>query len=507
MFPVMTSGIQGVGQALGKVALQFGGLFQNSGFMGQLKTDMSLGVGLISQLASAVTPLVQAFVHVGAVAGPIVQALGTGLHSILASGLPAFLSGLVVNADGASKGIGAILSAVSGLLGPLGTLVGTVAGALGPALQEILPAILGLATALGSGLGQIITALMPGLGALIDALASALTPIVQALAPILTTVAQAVSGIVVALAPLLPPLGELIAQLLSGLMPAFHSLAPVLVQVAQTLLPPLMSIINALVPVIGSLTQGWVGVVQALVPLLPPLAQLIAQILQLIPPLMPLITLVIRLAASMDGQLAKAVATTVKALLSLIQPIMTGITWLDHLIGKVGSVGSSFGSVFGAIGSVVSNALSTLVGIVRGPINGVIGLIDQLISYLDSIHISIPSWVPVVGGASFGVSIPQIPMLAGGGLVLPRPGGALVNVAEAGQPEIVSPLPVLQRAMTAALAGSAAAGSSADNPLYAVLDLRLDGQHVDRVLVKFQRSGGVLQSVNTAIAASSLAGR
>jgi hypothetical protein len=99
-------------------------------------------------------------------------------------------------------------------------------------------------------------------------------------------------------------------------------------------------------------------------------------------------------------------------------------------------------------------------------------------------------------------------MLASGGLVMPQPGGTTVTVAEAGAPEIVTPLPAMQAAMTAALAaagshtggGAGAPGSSPGNPLYAVLDLRLNGEHIDRILVKFLKSGGTLQSVKMAVA-------
>ncbi len=100
-------------------------------------------------------------------------------------------------------------------------------------------------------------------------------------------------------------------------------------------------------------------------------------------------------------------------------------------------------------------------------------------------------------------------MLASGGLVMPQPGGVTVTVAEAGAPEIVTPIPAMVQAMTTAMvaaghapggSGAGAAGSSPGQPLYAVLDLKLNGQHIDKVLVQFQRTGGRLQSVAMAVA-------
>ena len=44
-----------------------------------------------------------------------------------------------------------------------------------------------------------------------------------------------------------------------------------------------------------------------------------------------------------------------------------------------------------------------------------IGLINKAIGALNSISVTIPDWVPVVGGNTFGIDIPTIPMLASGG--------------------------------------------------------------------------------------------
>ena len=44
-----------------------------------------------------------------------------------------------------------------------------------------------------------------------------------------------------------------------------------------------------------------------------------------------------------------------------------------------------------------------------------IGLINKAIGALNGISVTIPDWVPVVGGNTFGINIPTIPMLASGG--------------------------------------------------------------------------------------------
>jgi TP901 family phage tail tape measure protein len=175
--------------------------------------------------------------------------------------------------------------------------------------------------------------------------------------------------------------------------------------------------------------------------------------------------------------------------------------------GFLHDIEHGFESVFSGIGQAVSTGFNEAVAMGRAGIDAVISIVDDAIDALDSIHVSIPSWVPGIGGEGFGIHIPDIPMLAGGGLVMPQAGGTTVTVAEAGQPEIVSPLPALQQAIAAALAsagaasagGLAAAGGSPDQPLYLRLELTLDGQTIDRKLVSFLKSGGRLQSVAMAV--------
>ena len=92
---------------------------------------------------------------------------------------------------------------------------------------------------------------------------------------------------------------------------------------------------------------------------------------------------------------------------------------------------------------IFSGVWDTFVGIVKAPINAIIGLINGLIGAinmaiggLNSLKISVPDWIPGIGGKSFGFnipSIPNIPYLAKGGTVLS--GSAIVG--EAG-PELLT---------------------------------------------------------------------
>nr|DAO79657.1 MAG TPA: minor tail protein [Caudoviricetes sp.] len=69
-----------------------------------------------------------------------------------------------------------------------------------------------------------------------------------------------------------------------------------------------------------------------------------------------------------------------------------------------------------SVKSIFGNAFSALTGLAKAPLNAVISLVNRAIGGLNKLHVSIPDWVPGVGGKEFGINIPQIPMLATGGI-------------------------------------------------------------------------------------------
>lgn len=103
---------------------------------------------------------------------------------------------------------------------------------------------------------------------------------------------------------------------------------------------------------------------------------------------------------------------------SIISPIVNFIS------GAIANVGNTVRSVFGGIGSFIGSAFQAALNVIRGPINGIISLVNSAISGLNKLRVTIPDWVPIVGGQTWGLSIPKIPMLAEGGVI--RSGGRVL---------------------------------------------------------------------------------
>lgn len=101
-------------------------------------------------------------------------------------------------------------------------------------------------------------------------------------------------------------------------------------------------------------------------------------------------------------------------------------------VGKIAStVFDGMKAGFAGVVTIVSQYVNTLAGIYKGLFNGIASIWNSTVGKLS---FKIPGWVPGLGGKGFDV--PEIPMLAEGGIVN---GPTLAMIGEAG-PEAVIPL-------------------------------------------------------------------
>lgn len=70
---------------------------------------------------------------------------------------------------------------------------------------------------------------------------------------------------------------------------------------------------------------------------------------------------------------------------------------------------------FASLGEWFSGIWNGIAGTFKGFLNTIISGINWVIGKLNSIQLTVPDWVPGIGGKSYGVNIPEIPMFAKGG--------------------------------------------------------------------------------------------
>lgn len=275
---------------------------------------------------------------------------------------------------------------------PLASTMASLAVDLAPKIGDLLGR-------LGPIIEQVTVSAMPLVedffGGLMDAL-DALGPVIDQVLPVLS---DSIGQVFAAVQPLIPIITQLIGNLL-----------PTIAQLIAALAPVISTVLSVLSPVLSAVSQLISG-------LLPPLSRLLQA-------LGPILT-----------QTGSLISSTVGAAFQALGPLISSVTGvLSGLITFITGVFSgSWAQAWQGIKDIFSNVFSSLAGIVKAPINAVIAIVNGVISAINGIGFTIPDWVPVLGGQRFGLSIPEIPMLAAGGFT---DGPSIAG--EAGQEAVIS---------------------------------------------------------------------
>lgn len=142
--------------------------------------------------------------------------------------------------------------------------------------------------------------------------------------------------------------------------------------------------------------------------------------------------------ATVFGVTAAVVLTTGGAIIGIMGALGVAVY---AFVGIGDDLFNHWGETWTGLKIMFKEGANFLIGLAEGWANSWVQAANVIIKALDSIHFSIPDWVPGIGGKSFGISIPTIPNitlphLAAGGIVT---GPTIALIGEAG-PEAVIPL-------------------------------------------------------------------
>lgn len=150
-------------------------------------------------------------------------------------------------------------------------------------------------------------------------------------------------------------------------------------------------------------------------------------------------------------------------------------------------------TLWNGIRDTIKGAVNSIIGLINGLAQAAANGINAVIDILNRLHFTVPDWVPGLGGKSFGfdlprVSAPQIPLLAGGGVITQPTLAMMGEYQGAGRnPEIVAPEDKLRGIFAESL-----------GPLLELLTellaLLRDGGDQE-IVIRFAASGGLEQLV------------
>lgn len=437
----LQTGIQAISESAPAQALQqkISGIVQmGAGAIGKAQNiagKITGGIGgAISKGIGAVSGAAGNFVTgtIGSGGLDLISAVGGNITS-LTSRLPA-AANLISTAFGPLAGIfGSILSSALPIVAVVSSIIAVIS-IMGDHLDDVR-------TAIGNVFGEQGLAVFDGAKAAIQNVGNT---IAQAFSPEkLATVRSAITGM----------FGEGAGAAFDGVVQIVQSVVGVLGQlvtfsttyvkpiiteifgfVTQTVLPGIMQAFSTAAPYISQIVSGLGSVI----------LQVATMIAQAIQAALPIIEAVIQGVLAAFQVAVPAILSVVQSLVASFQAIITSIQGIfDGLITFVtGVFTGNWGQAWEGVKQIFGNAFNALVELAKAPINAVIALINGAIDGINSLTgggISIPDWVPVVGGQTFSLKLNKIPALAHGGFTQG------VSIAgEAGTEAVISFMPTVR---------------------------------------------------------------
>lgn len=177
-----------------------------------------------------------------------------------------------------------------------------------------------------------------------------------------------------------------------------------------TFMPMLLNIFNTVAPLVSQVIANVGSAVMGVARLI---GSAMKAALPVIEGIITAIMGVVSVAAPAILSGISAVATTIMQVVSSLQGVFDGLIQFI-----TGAFTGNWAQAWEGVKQVFGNAFDALVELCKVPINAVIGVINGAVKGINSILgkvTTIPEWVPVVGGQSFSMQLPTIPMLAKGG--------------------------------------------------------------------------------------------
>lgn len=175
-----------------------------------------------------------------------------------------------------------------------------------------------------------------------------------------------------------------------------------------------MTVVVPILQTVWSVLGKFAPVFQILWSAIQPILELVWQVIKsLIPMLLAKIELVTSYFATVGTIIASAIKGAIDGIMPWIQSLVNVFTGIMDFFTNVFT--GNWSAAWENIMSIFSNIWAAAVGFAKAPINAIIGLINGVIEAVNSMAITIPDWVPLIGGKEFSLDIPTLPMFATGG--------------------------------------------------------------------------------------------
>ena len=365
---ISTVANSGVGQAIGGAAGKVGSVAKGVVSVG------SNALGALGNFAGAGAGLL------GSVWGPVAGGFG----SLFAGAAP-------------------VIAAISGII--------AVVSILGDHLEDIRGIVVNVFGETGGQVFDVFTGKLQGVADFVTGLFSE-GGVAAALAPLQNTITNlfgenagaAFGGVVTILQSIMGVVGQIVTFATGTVKPIIQD---VFAFITGTVLPIILQTFTAAAPTIASIITNLGSAVMTGM-------QIIGSAIQVAMPIIQgIITVIMTIGSVVVPALLagfESFSAGISAVMSAIQGIFQGlITFIT------GVFSGSWSQAWEGIKQIFGSAFDGLVALCKTPLNAVIAIINKAISGINGLGLTIPEWVPILGGKSFSINIPALPMLAKGG--------------------------------------------------------------------------------------------
>lgn len=177
--------------------------------------------------------------------------------------------------------------------------------------------------------------------------------------------------------------------------------------ITQTVLPTILDIFSANAPAIAGILSGLGSAIMGCMTLIGQAIQAaLPFVMSIVEAIMQIGSVVIPLALGAFDQFVQGINTIIEAVKTIFDGLIQFLT---------GVFTGNWSKAWEGVKQIFKGVFDSLVGLVKTPLNAVISVINGVLNRINGINFTIPDWVPVLGGHSFGLNIPKVPMLAQGG--------------------------------------------------------------------------------------------
>lgn len=246
---------------------------------------------------------------------------------------------------------------------------------------------------------------------------------------------------------------QIIVALIQGLTEAIPQLIPTIIEAIMTIVDTL---IDNLPLLLDCTLQLILAVAQAILENLPEIISSVFEIIEAVAGFLLSDEGIGRIAEVGFELLVSLVQKLPEALVEIIKGISGIVDDILKAFGFDEGLGKGLTEIWDGIWDMIKGVINTVIGGINGMISAVESAINFVIDCINTLSWDIPSWVPVIGGDTFGFDVPnvsfyKIPELATGAVIPPNNPFLAVLGDQTSGVNIEAPLETIKNALVDAM--------------------------------------------------------